>query len=73
METDTEGAASEQDGDEGRAEHLELAVAVGVAFGRGLAREPPAEERDEVADEVLWGRRIGESGGAGVGVGATVS
>ena len=58
METYAEGPASEQDGDEGRAEHLELAVPVRVLLGRGLARETPAEERDEVPDEVFM--RSGE-------------
>ena len=32
---------------------------VWVTFRRGLAREAPPEERDEVADEVLCGRRVG--------------
>ena len=59
MEADTEGAASEQDGDEGRAEHLELAVPVRVLLGRGLASETPAEERDEVPDEVfMWSGEV---------------
>ena len=59
METYAEGPASEQDGDEGRAEHLELAVPVRVLLGRGLARETPAEERDEVPDEVfMWSGEV---------------
>ena len=53
VEPNTERAPGEKDRDDGRAENFKLAVPVGIFLGGRLAREPPAEERDEVTNEVL--------------------
>ena len=53
MEANTECPAGEKDGDDGGAEDLELAVPVWVLLGRRLAREAPAEEGNQVPDEVF--------------------
>lgn len=53
MKPDTERAPGEEDRDDGRAENFKLAVSVGILLRGRLARKPPAEERDKVANEVL--------------------
>ena len=55
VKPDAERAPGEEDRDDGRAEDFKLAIPVGILLGGRLARKPPAEERDEVADEVFRG------------------
>lgn len=52
VDADAEGAAREEERDGRRAEDLEFAEAVWVAVGGRAPRELPADERDEVAQEV---------------------
>ena len=53
VKPNAERAPGEENRDDGRAEDFKLAIPVGIFLGGRLAREPPAEERDEVTDEVL--------------------
>lgn len=63
VQADTECATSQEDRNDGRADDFELAIPVRVPFRRGLARQTPAEQGDDVADEVLRGHIYDELSG----------